>query len=139
MKFITFLTACFTLSGALAAQPFDPSLFQDLRWRSIGPFRGGRTLAVAGLSGQPNAYYFGSVDGGVWKTTNGGETWRPLFQHESVASIGALAISPADAHVIYAGTGEADMRSDITFGAGIYKSTDGGLTWKNIEIGRAHV
>src|SRR5438552_303915 len=134
MKFITFLTACFTLSGALAAQPFDPSLFQDLRWRSIGPFRGGRTLAVAGIVGQPNIYYFGAVDGGVWKTSNGGETWQPLFQQQSVASIGALAISPADSNVIYAGTGEADMRSDITFGDGIYKSTDGGATWKNVGL-----
>ena len=134
MKFITFLTACFTLSGALAAQQFDPKLFQDLRWRSIGPFRGGRTLAVVGIVGQPNIYYFGSVDGGVWKTSNGGETWQPLFQQQSVASIGALAISPADPNVIYAGTGEADMRSDITFGDGIYKSTDGGATWKNIGL-----
>ena len=122
------------MSGALAAQPFDPSLFQDLRWRSIGPFRGGRTLAVAGIVGQSNIYYFGAVDGGVWKTSNGGETWQPFFQQQSVASIGALAISPADSNVIYAGTGEADMRSDITFGDGIYKSIDGGATWKNIGL-----
>src|SRR5438067_12754952 len=82
MKFITFLTACFTLSGALAAQQFDPKSFQDLRWRSIGPFRGGRTLAVAGIGGQPNIYYFGSVDGRAWRTTNGREAWQPPLQQQ---------------------------------------------------------
>lgn len=118
----------------LAFAQIDPALYSGLRWRLVGPFRGGRALAVAGIPGQPNTYYFGGVGGGVWKTTDGGRVWQSLFDHQSVASIGALAISPADANVIYAGTGEADMRSDISFGNGIYKSTDGGQGWKNVGL-----
>ena len=105
-----------------------------MRWRMIGPFRGGRVLPALGIPGNPNAYLFGAVGGGVWKTENAGRTWRPIFDAEPIASIGAIAIAPSDPQIIYVGTGEADMRSDISFGDGIYKSTDGGATWSNIGL-----
>ncbi len=113
--------------GAQAA--VAPSLFQDLHWRSIGPFRGGRVLAVAGAPDDPRRFYFGAVNGGVWKTQDAGRTWSPIFDAEPVGSIGALAIAPSAPGVIYVGTGEADMRSDIAQGVGMFKSTDGGATW----------
>ena len=82
-----------------------------LEWRLIGPFRGGRALAVTGIPGNPNTFYFGAVDGGIWKTENAGVTWCPIFDHQHIASIGAIAIAPSDPNVIYVGSGEADMRS----------------------------
>ncbi len=113
-------------SGAFAA---DPSLFQDLRWRLIGPFRGGRVLAVTGVPEEPEHFYFGSVNGGVWESRDSGRTWNPIFDSQPVGSIGALAVAPSNPRVIYAGSGEADMRSDIAQGNGMYKSSDGGRTW----------
>lgn len=118
----------------LAAQTMPQSMLAGLRWRLIGPFRGGRVLAVSGVAGHSNIFYFGSVDGGVWKTTDAGRLWRPVFNHQPVASIGALAVAPSDPNVIYAGSGEADMRSDISYGNGLYKSTDGGRHWKNMGL-----
>jgi photosystem II stability/assembly factor-like uncharacterized protein len=115
--------------AATCVQAMDPALLQDLHWRNIGPFRGGRVLAVAGVPGQPNHFYFGSVNGGVWESGDAGRTWQPIFDDQPVGSIGALAIAPSDANVIYAGSGEADMRSDISQGNGVYKSTDAGKTW----------
>ena len=105
-----------------------------MRWRLIGPFRGGRVLAVSGVPGKPNEFLFGAVGGGVWKTTNTGQTWEPIFDTQPIASIGALAIAPSQPQTIYVGSGEADMRSDISFGDGMYKSTDGGATWRNIGL-----
>ena len=105
-----------------------------MRWRLIGPFRGGRVLAVSGVPGKPNEYLFGAVGGGVWKTTNAGQTWQPIFDSQPIASIGAFAIAPSQPQTIYVGSGEADMRSDISFGDGMYKSTDGGATWRNIGL-----
>ena len=116
------------------AQRIDPQAYGGMRWRSIGPFRGGRALAVAGVPSEPSVFYFGSVDGGVWKTENAGLTWQPLFQHQPVASIGAIAIAPSDPNVIYVGTGEADMRSDISLGGGVFKSTDAGRTWTHLGL-----
>jgi photosystem II stability/assembly factor-like uncharacterized protein len=109
-------------------------LYSSMRWRLIGPSRGGRVLAVSGVAGQPNVYYFGAVGGGVWKTTNGGRTWGPVFDAQPVASIGALAVSASNPDIIYVGTGEADMRSDISFGDGVYKSTDAGKTWTSVGL-----
>jgi photosystem II stability/assembly factor-like uncharacterized protein len=109
-------------------------LYAGMKWRLVGPFRGGRALAVEGVIGEPDVYYFGAVAGGIWKTTNGGQTWIPLFQKETVSSIGALAVAPSDHNVIYAGTGEAAIRGDITFGDGVYKSIDGGKNWKNVGL-----
>ncbi len=117
-----------------APKQFDPKLFQELRWRLIGPPRGGRVLAVTGVRGQPEVFYFGSVGGGVWKTNDAGRTWNPTFDSQAIASIGAIAVAPSDANVIYVGSGEADMRSSISYGNGMYKSTDGGKTWKHIGL-----
>jgi photosystem II stability/assembly factor-like uncharacterized protein len=105
-----------------------------MHWRCIGPHRGGRVLAVSGVRGEPNTFYFGAVAGGVWKTTDAGQTWTPIFDGQPVASIGALAVSTSDPNVIYVGTGEADMRSDISYGAGMYKSTDAGRNWTHIGL-----
>jgi photosystem II stability/assembly factor-like uncharacterized protein len=100
----------------------------------IGPFRGGRVVAVAGVPGNPTTFYFGAVNGGIWETTNAGVVWRPIFDGQHIASIGALAVSPSDPKTIYAGTGESDIRSDLSSGDGVYKSTDGGQTWSGVGL-----
>ena len=105
-----------------------------LHWRLIGPFRGGRALAVAGVPGSPEKFYFGGVGGGVWETENAGRTWTPIFDKQPVASIGWIAVAPSDPNVIYVGSGEADMRADIQQGDGMYKSTDGGRSWSHIGL-----
>jgi photosystem II stability/assembly factor-like uncharacterized protein len=137
------LFVSFTLSLAIgwrlpaepdADQKFDAKLFQEMRWRMIGPFRGGRSLAVTGVRGQAELFYFGAVDGGVWRTNDAGRTWRPIFDSQPVGSIGAIAVAPSNPQVIYVGTGEVDMRSDIAYGNGMYKSTDGGTTWSHIGL-----
>lgn len=127
--------AAFGMAPLALAMP--PRLFQGLSWRFLGPNRGGRVLAVVGIPHEPNTYYFGSVDGGVFKTTDGGVVWQPLFQHESVSSIGALAIAPSNPKIIYVGTGEADMRSDLSTGGGMFRSDNGGTTWKAIGLTRS--
>ncbi|MGB8590970.1 MAG: hypothetical protein WCC98_15870 [Candidatus Acidiferrales bacterium] len=104
-----------------AAQTLKDETLKGMKWRLIGPFRGGRVLAVEGVAGQPNIYYFGAVAGGVWKTTDGGLTWSPIFDKEPVSSIGSIAVAPSDPNVIYVGTGEACIRGDISFGNGVYK------------------
>jgi photosystem II stability/assembly factor-like uncharacterized protein len=123
-----------TLTSPVTAQRVDPKFFQEMQWRLIGPPRGGRALAVAGVRGQPEVYYFGSVGGGVWKTNDAGRTWKPIFDSQPIASIGAIAVAPSDSNVIYVGSGEADMRSSISYGNGIYKSMDGGKTWTHIGL-----
>jgi photosystem II stability/assembly factor-like uncharacterized protein len=120
--------------AAAAVDAVDPSYYQALHWRLIGPFRGGRVLAVSGIPGNDRRFYFGAVDGGVWETKDAGRTWQPIFDHEPVASIGAIAIAPSRPGTIYVGTGEADMRSDIAQGDGMYKSTDGGKHWRHIGL-----
>src|SRR5260221_9225578 len=127
------------LAGALPAvlaQParIDASLYGGLRWRSVGPFRGGRVNGVTGVAGQPYVFYFGSVGGGVWKTTNGGRTWLPIFDSQPVASIGAIAVAPLNPNIVYVGTGESDMRSQISYGNGMYRSTDAGKTWSHLGL-----
>ena len=116
------------------SQTVAPGAYGALRWRLIGPHRGGRVLAVAGVPGDAATFYFGAVDGGVWRTRNAGVTWEPLFDDQPIASIGALALAPSDPNVIYVGTGEASIRSDITYGAGVYKSTDGGAHWRALGL-----
>src|SRR5262244_4526535 len=121
----------FVRVARLAAQPgpIDPALYGGLRWRMIGPFRGGRVNGVSGVPGQPSTFYFGSVGGGVWKSTNSGRTWAPIFDSQPIASIGAIAVAGSSPNVVYVGSGEADMRSQISYGNGMYKSTDAGKTW----------
>ena len=117
-----------------AAEPLAAALLRPLEWRSIGPFRGGRVLTVTGVPGEPNHFYFGAVNGGVWETRDAGRTWTPIFDSMPVGSIGALAVAPSDSRVIYVGTGEADMRSDIAQGTGLYRSRDAGHTWQPIGL-----
>src|SRR3989441_9438596 len=115
-------------------QQYEANLFSALRWRMIGPFRGGRVNAVSGVPGQPNTFYFGSVGGGVWKSTNSGRTWIPVFDSQPIASIGAIGVAPSNTNIVYVGSGEADMRSQISYGNGMYKSTDAGKTWSHIGL-----
>jgi photosystem II stability/assembly factor-like uncharacterized protein len=129
--------AVLRISQAQAQSPpsrFDDKCFQELRWRSIGPHRGGRALAVTGVRGQPESFYFGSVDGGVWRTNDAGRTWNPIFDSQPIGSIGAIAVAPSNPDVIYVGSGEADMRSNIGYGNGMYKSTDAGKSWTHIGL-----
>jgi photosystem II stability/assembly factor-like uncharacterized protein len=116
------------------AQSYDTNLYSGLRWRMIGPFRAGRVNAVSGVPGQPDTFYFGSVGGGLWKSINAGRTWSPVFDAAGAASIGAIGVAPSNPNVIYVGTGEPDMRDSIQFGDGMYKSADGGKTWKHIGL-----
>ncbi len=120
--------------GALIAQNIPEQAFSAIRWRNIGPHRAGRALAASGIPGNPAVFYFGAVDGGVWKTANAGLTWQPISDGQVSPSIGALAIAPSDENIIYVGTGEADMRSDITYGDGVYKSVDGGRHWEHLGL-----
>jgi photosystem II stability/assembly factor-like uncharacterized protein len=119
---------------AARAQEIPASLYGALRWRHIGPFQGGRVEAVAGIPGNPSTFYFGAVNGGVWKTVDAGQTWESTWHGPDVGTIGALAIAPSDANVIYAGTGEPDPRTDIASGDGVYRSTDAGRTWTNVGL-----
>ena len=112
LLFFVVATKAQTPNAPRVAQ-LTPSLYQALRWRCIGPHRGGRALAVSGIRGQPETYYFGAVGGGVWKTTNAGEVWQPIFDDQPISSI-ELAVAPSNPNVIYVGSGEADMRSDIS-------------------------
>ncbi len=127
--FVLVIFAALSAHAAVA-----PALYQALHWRLIGPFRGGRVLTVTGIAGDNRHFYFGAVDGGVWTTANAGRTWNPIFDGQPAGSIGALALAPSAPNTIYVGTGEADMRSDIAHGNGVYKSTDGGAHWTHIGL-----
>jgi len=128
------IALAFTSPSPGRAQTVPPAAYAALRWRLIGPHRGGRVLAVAGVPGDAATFYFGAVNGGVWRTRNAGVTWEPLFDDQSISSVGALAIAASDPNVIYVGTGEASIRSDITYGAGVFKSTDGGAHWRSLGL-----
>src|SRR5947209_5483002 len=137
VRFLTKVLLCAPLLGAAAALPaetVDPHLFQELKWRSVGPFRGGRVLAVVGDPKDAKRFYFGAVNGGVWRTDDAGRTWQPIFDSVNIGSIGAIAVARSNPNVIYVGTGEADMRSDIAQGIGMFRSTDGGKSWRAIGL-----
>ncbi len=128
------LLGCLTVTPALHAQAIAPRMYSELRWRMIGPFRASRTKAAVGIPDQPNVFYIGAVDGGVWKTTDYGRTWKPIFDDQPTGSIGAIAIAPSDPNVIYVGSGEGLQRPDLSTGDGIYKSTDAGATWTHLGL-----
>jgi photosystem II stability/assembly factor-like uncharacterized protein len=131
---------CLMLAGLLAipcasdveAQQISPNMYQEMHWRMIGPFRGGRTRAASGVPGQPNIFYIGQVNGGVWKSNDYGRTWTPIFDAEPTQSIGAIAVAPSDPNIIYVASGEGLARPDLSVGDGIYKSTDAGKTWTHL-------
>src|SRR5580704_6651076 len=138
-----FATSVFVFSSCAQPAPsptpappgsIDEKLFGGMQWRQIGPFRGGRALAIEGIPGEPSTYYFGAVAGGIWKTIDGGANWTPLFDKEDISSIGALAVARSDHNVVYAGTGEAAIRGNSTYGLGVYKSIDAGKTWRNVGL-----
>ena len=114
------------------------SLFNALTWRNIGPFRGGRSLAVTGVKGLPLTYYFGATGGGVWKSVDGGNQWLCVSDSTfKSSSVGAISVAPSDPNVVYVGMGEADIRSNISYGDGMYKSLDAGKTWKKLACEKA--
>ncbi len=135
LRVLPFLVFALLLATAYAAaQQFSPALYQEMRWRMVGPFRGGRTRAVAGVPSQPNVFYIGVVNGGVWKTTDYGRTWNPIFDREPTGSIGAIAVAASDPNIIYVGSGEGLQRPDLSVGDGIYKSTDAGKSWTHLGL-----
>jgi photosystem II stability/assembly factor-like uncharacterized protein len=134
LKLVFSLLAISVLAPFVAAQPFDPTLYQELRWRMIGPFRAGRTVAISGIPDQPNVFYMAPNNGGVWKTTDAGRTWTPIFDDQPSGSIGALAVAPSNPDIIYVGSGEGLRRPDLSVGDGIYKSTDASRTWQHLGL-----
>src|SRR5947207_6056726 len=122
------------LGVSLFAQ-WTPNFYQSLRWRCIGPFRGGRTVGAVGVPGQPNVFYIGVNNGGVWKTNDYGRTWKPIFDDQPTGSIGAVAVAPSNPNILYVGSGEGLQRPDLSVGDGVYKSTDGGKTWQHLSLG----
>ena len=124
----------FLIAASAITQSVPSELVNGLKWRLIGPFRGGRAVAVAGVAGDSTTFYFGAVNGGIWKTTDSGTVWTPIFDSQRVGSIGAIAVAPSDPKTIYAGTGESDIRSSLSFGNGVYKSNDSGASWTHIGL-----
>jgi hypothetical protein len=140
-RFATIVGLTLVLAGTLVvhvpaqqAPHVSPSLFAEMRWRNIGPYRGGRTKAAAGVPSQPYTFYIGMVNGGVWKTTDAGRTWRPIFDDQPTGSIGWVSVALSDPNVIYVGSGEGLPRPDLAVGDGIYKSTDAGQTWTHLGL-----
>ncbi|HYJ92953.1 MAG TPA: hypothetical protein VEV84_16705, partial [Pyrinomonadaceae bacterium] len=134
--FRAFFLSAITLYFSLAAfsQSVDQSMYQSMHWRMIGPFRAGRTVGVSGIPSQPNVFYMGVNNGGVWKTTDAGRTWQPIFDDQPTGSIGDLAIAPSNPSVIYVGSGEGLQRPDLSTGDGMYKSIDAGQSWQHLGL-----
>jgi photosystem II stability/assembly factor-like uncharacterized protein len=131
------LAVCAFSFQPIYAQPTGSDVYQGMKWRMIGPFRGGRTVGATGIPGQPNVLYIGVNNGGVWKTTDYGLTWKPIFDDQPTGSIGALAVSPSNPDIIYVGSGEGLQRPDLSTGDGMYKSTDAGKTWRHLGLRNA--
>src|SRR5260221_14797037 len=123
-----------SLLPATAHAQLDARVTAGLRWRCIGPFRGGRTVAAVGIPGQHHQFLIGVNHGGVWKTTDAGRTWEPIFDDQPTGSIGAIAVAPSDPRVLYVGSGEGLQRPDLSTGDGMYKSTDAGKTWTHLGL-----
>ena len=132
MRRLALLFAC--LLPFVSAQNFDPKLYSALAWRTIGPFRGGRTVGAAGIADQPNVFFIGVNNGGVWKTDDAGRTWNPIFDDQPTGSIGAIAVAPSNPNILYVGSGEGLQRPDLSVGDGMYKSTDGGKSWRHLGL-----
>lgn len=130
-RYLTLFAVFLTLASA---QSFDPPLYGGLRWRMIGPFRGGRTVGLAGIAEQPGTFYIGVNNGGVWKTGDYGRTWDPIFDGQPTGSIGAVAVAPSQPGTVYVGSGEGLQRPDLSVGDGVYKSTDAGKTWRHLGL-----
>jgi photosystem II stability/assembly factor-like uncharacterized protein len=132
--FTLFLAILVLIPGAVAQQ-FSPSLYAGMQWRQVGPFRAGRVTDVTGVPGQPAIYYMGTAGGGAWKTTDGGMVWKPIFDKQHVASIGAIAVAPSDPNIVYLGTGDvSNVGGAVNQGNGVWKSTDAGETWQHIGL-----
>jgi len=132
---IAFGSCCVNGQDASSGGPYPATLLEGLQWRDVGPMRGGRSFAVAGVPSEPDTFYMGSVGGGVWKTENDGRTWVPIAdQGIPIGSIGAIAVAPSDPNIVYVGTGEPDVRAQISYGIGMFKSTDAGKTWTHIGL-----
>ena len=131
--FLMVLASCAGATWA-GAQQYSATLYQEMRWRMIGPFRGGRTRAATGVPSQPNVFYVGQVNGGVWKSTDYGRTWNPIFDDQPTQSIGAIAVAHSDPDIVYVASGEGLQRPDLSVGNGIYKSTDAGKTWTHLGL-----
>ncbi|HTP67675.1 MAG TPA: hypothetical protein VMJ35_02120 [Dongiaceae bacterium] len=130
----TVLLVLVVLSMPARAQQFDPKLYSEMRWRCIGPFRGGRTVAIAGVPQHPGLFYMAPVNGGVWKSDDYGTTWNPIFDDQPSGSVGAIAVAGSDSNTIYVGSGEGLQRPDLAVGDGVYKSTDAGKTWTHLGL-----
>ena len=128
--------AAATPSEAETAESTKPEekVFKGMKYRLVGPFRGGRSLTAAGIPGDPTTYYFGATGGGVWKSTDGAMTWSSVFDKEGTSAIGSIAVAGSNHNVLYVGTGEACIRGNISHGDGVYKTLDGGKTWKNVGL-----
>src|SRR5438093_1102173 len=133
---ILLLAACAGLgglAGGAVAQHYPPGVYQEFAWRMIGPLRGGRTRALAGVPSQPNVFYVGAVNGGVWKTDDAGRTWRPIFDAQPTQSIGDIAVAPSNPDIVYVVSGEGLRRPDLSVGNGVYRSGDAGRSWTHLE------
>ena len=130
--FQLFVSSAVLLSACTVWAQIPESTYQELHWRMIGPFRGGRTRAAAGVPSEPNVFYMAQVNGGVWKSDDYGRTWNPIFDHEPTQSIGAIAVAPSNPSIVYVSSGEGLHRPDLSVGNGIYKSTDAGKTWTHL-------
>jgi photosystem II stability/assembly factor-like uncharacterized protein len=135
-RMLTLLRFVFVLLllSHVALSQIDNMLLNGMRYRMIGPFRGGRVLAVTGVAGDAQTYYFGAAAGGVWKSSDGGSHWNPVFDKEAVSSIGSIAVSASNPNIVYVGTGEGCLRGDISYGDGVYRSNDSGKTWQNLGL-----
>src|SRR6478735_1105887 len=134
MAMRTVIAFCLLIYSTICWAQLDPYLFSDMKWRMIGPHRAGRTIGAVGVPQQPNVFYMAANNGGVWKTTDYGRTWDPIFDDQPTGSIGDIAVAPSNPNVIYVGSGEGVQRPDLSVGDGVYKSTDAGKTWKNVGL-----